>query len=336
MWTIVIIIFCIVLNAVLAGIEIAFISVNKTLLRHRAKAGGRKAQKLLELKERPERTLSTIQLGITLLSALSAVIGGASAGLTIVPVLQDLFNISVAFAEILSVAFVVVPITYFIVVIGEITPKALAIRNPYLFATLGVPILQTLTKFLYPIVTLCERSTKWLLRMIPLDNLQATEGELKYRESEKILTGYYKLPDKGKEYMINLTIIQEKTVEHILLDWSEVEYVYSNYTLEELVDKTIATGHTRMPVVEDGYVIGVINTKEVLTLFEKRDTHWKKIIHDPLRLRTDSSPLHTLHALQKRRVHLGVVEDLNGLPIGIVTMEDIIEEILGEIYDEDD
>jgi len=336
MWEILFIVLCIFLNAILAGIEIAFVSVNKTLLRYRAKQGDETARKLLELKEKPERTLSTIQIGITLFGSLTAAVGGAAAGINIIPFLHENYQISLPVAEIMAILFVVTPITYFSVVIGEITPKALALRNPYFFATLGTPILKTLSKLLYPIVRLCEKSTKILLERIPLQKQQQQDKEKEYHEYEKLLTSYRRLPQKGKEYMINLSNIQEKTVEDILLDWDKVDYVSIDQDLHEIMDKIISSGHTRMPVVKTGQVIGVINTKEILAFSRSKDTNWEKLVHTPVKFKKNISPLDSLNTLQSNRVHMGIVEGDHNKPIGIITIEDIIEEVLGEIYDEDD
>ncbi len=336
MWTLLIIILCIALNAALAGIEIAVVSVNKSLVRHHAKQGDRKAKRLLELKEKPERTLSTIQVGITLLATLTAAIGGTEAGLKMVPLIHETFQISLSLAEIVAIVVVVIPITYFTVVVGEITPKAIAIRNPYFFATLGTPILNLLRKFLYPIVKLCESSTKALLKAIPLKKMQESEQDKEYLEYETLLSSYYRLPKKGKEYMVNLAKIQEKTLEEILLDWNQVEFVTTDQNLDALIEKIISSGHTRMPVVENGHVVGLINTKEVLALSRSDEVDWKKLMRVPVKFKKDDSLLFPLNVLQNRRIHMGVVVNDSNQPVGIVTIEDIIEEVLGEIYDEDD
>ncbi|SCA64176.1 hypothetical protein SCG7086_CL_00030 [Chlamydiales bacterium SCGC AG-110-P3] len=334
MWEILFILLCIVFSAVLAGVEISFVSVSKTLLRHLARQGDNKASKLLKLKEKPERTLSTIQIGITLFASLTAAVGGAAAGINIVPILSETFQLSLPVAEIIAILLVVAPITYLSVVIGEITPKALALRNPYLFATLGTPILQVLSKLFFPIVRICEKSTKTLLKIISLQKEQDQEKE--YHEYEKLLAGYRTLPKKGKEYMLNLSNIQEITVEDILLEWDKVDYVTLDGDFYEILEKIISSGHTRMPVVKTEQVVGLINTKEILALARCKDTNWEKLMHPPVNFKKTSSLLDALNILQDRRVHMGIVEGDQGTPIGVVTIEDIMEEILGEIYDEDD
>jgi len=332
MWTISIILICIGLNAILAGIEIAFIAVNKSVLRSRASQGVRQAKELLKFKENPEKTLSTIQIGITLLAALSAAVGGAAAGLNIVPFLQDTAGLEQGAAELISLMFVVFPITYLSVVIGEITPKALAIRNPLYFAMLGLPVLRSLNIVLYPLARLCELSTKALLRQFPKRNKQKEDDEY-----EKVLSGYYKLPQKGKEYMINLGKIEDIGLNRMLVKWRDVDYITVNQKLESVETKILSSGHTRMPVVDNERVVGVINTKEILAFAKNSDTSdWKNLVHKPIIFSLTASPLDSLNVLQKSHGHMAIIEDSDHKPVGIVTIEDIIEEVLGEIYDEDD
>ena len=336
MWELLFIFLCIAFNAILAGIEIAFISVSKAPLRNLSEQGDKKAENLLKLKEKPERTLSTIQVGITLLGSLTAAIGGAAAGINIIPLLHETFQFSLPVSEVLAILLVVAPITYLSVVIGEITPKSLAIRNPYFFARLGTPILRGLATLFYPVVRLCEHSTKMLLKIIPLKKIIGSDLDKEHYEYEKLFMSYYRLPKKGKEYIINLSKIQEKTIKDLLLKWDKVDYVTTDYNLDNVLEKIISTGHTRMPVVKEGKVTGVINTKEILAFSRGQDTNWSKLIRPPIKFKQNSSPLDSLSILQDKRVHMGIVESDNGSPVGIITIEEIIEEVLGEIYDEDD
>ncbi|GAB4231103.1 MAG: hemolysin family protein [Chlamydiales bacterium] len=334
MWTILIIVTCILLNAAFAGVEIAFVSVNKALIKSYANRGDEKAKNLLDLKERPERTLSTIQIGITLLGALSAAVGGTAAGLEIVPLLKEHLNISATFAESLAILLVVVPITYLSVVIGEIVPKSLAIRKPYYIASRGAFPLIIFSNILHPFVRICEISTKKVLDWLPFKGAEFEKG--RESEYEKILSGYRDLSQKGREYMINLFEIQETKLGEILLDWNQVDYLNKEQSIEEVEEKIIASGHTRMPVIEDDKVIGMINSKEILALTKKGDKNWTQLIHDPILFNSDDSPIPSLNTMQRKRMHMGIVVNENRSPLGIVTIEDIVEEILGEIYDEDD
>lgn len=336
MWAVLIIFICVGLNAILAGIEVAFVSVNKAMVSHQAKAGSQRAKQLIILRKNPEKSLSTIQIGITLLASLSSAVGGSTAGLKILPFLKASLPISELFAEIIAIIFVVIPITFISVVFGEITPKVLAFRSPYYYATLGTPLLNIISKFFYPAVKLCESSTKILLKLLNKKDRHEFGKKKKTEEYERILTGYQKLTQKGKKYLVNLCKIEEKTIEDILLTWDKVQCVTIDQTLKQIEKTIIESGHTRMPVLEKKKTVGIINSKEILVLLKKGDPNWQKLIHDPIIIKKNTALLQALNILQKNKSHMGIVLDSKKTPLGVVILEDIIEEVFGQIYDEDD
>lgn len=336
MWTVLIIIFCIFMNAILSGMEIAFVSVNKALVKVKADKGNSRAKKLLHFKERPEKALSAIQIGITLLATLSSAVGGVAAGLKISPFFKMSFGIPELMSELLAIIFVVIPISFFSVVFGEISPKILAMRYPYFFSIQGIPLLSFFSRFLYPAVKLCEISTKGFLKLFPVKKGTKLSQKNKSKEYERVLTGYQKLPQKGKEYIVNLCRIEKKTVKDIMLALNEIDFININQNHKDVESKIISSGHTRLPVLKEGKILGIINTKEILASFRNTNTDWKKLIHPPIVFEENASLLSTLHTLQRNKSHMGIVQNINKKSIGIVIIEDILEEVFGQIYDEDD
>jgi putative hemolysin len=175
--------FCLALNAFLAGAEMAFVIIPKSLLRRLKRSGDVRAAKALELRRRPERTLSVIQVGITLVGVLGAAVGGAGAEESISPLLMAKFGASENTAEVLSVVLVVIPITYLSVVIGELAPKGLALRHPARLILMNAGWLYWFDRALSPIVSLLEGSTKLFMRILPG---KANRLERKRRSSAKI------------------------------------------------------------------------------------------------------------------------------------------------------
>ena len=143
----------------------AFVTVNRQELRAKAKKS-RSARYLLKLKTNPERTLSVIQIGITLVGAIAAAVGGAGADDLLRPLLVEKYHLSIKAAEILSIAIVVLPISYLNVVVGELVPKTLALRNSMAIASATAPFLYYAEKVLSPIVSLLEVSTNFILKFI--------------------------------------------------------------------------------------------------------------------------------------------------------------------------
>ncbi|MFZ4405569.1 MAG: CNNM domain-containing protein, partial [Pseudobdellovibrionaceae bacterium] len=156
---------CLFLNALFAAYEMAFVSVPRSELRGLARSGNKAAKALLSLREHPERTLSAIQVGITLVSAIAAAVGGVGAAETLEPYFMQKFSMSERVAEVLSVALVVIPITYLSVVIGELVPKTLALRNPTKIVLAGASALFVADRVLSPIISLLEWSTKKILKI---------------------------------------------------------------------------------------------------------------------------------------------------------------------------
>jgi putative hemolysin len=165
MTEIVVVFICLLLNALFAGYEMAFVSVPRSELRGLARAGNKEAKSLLSLRENPERTLSVIQVGITLVGAVAAAVGGSGAGEFIEPYFVKKFDLSEGVAEGLSVALVVIPITYLSVVVGELVPKTLALRNPAKIVLSGAMALFLADRILSPIISLLEWSTKKILKI---------------------------------------------------------------------------------------------------------------------------------------------------------------------------
>lgn len=330
MLEIVAILFCLGINAILAAFEIAFVSVSKSKLKELSKNGNRAAQSLLELRKSPERTLSVIQIGITLVGALAAAVSGAEAQENLAPIISSFFEIKLSTAEGISLLIVVVPLTMLSVVFGELVPKTLALRNPNKIGLASASALVWLDKAFLPIVDFLEWSTKKVLKVFfprsrNLDDFSSSH--------ETVELG--SLSHQTRQYVMNLVALEKKRLGNVLLPWAQVDYLLKENALSDVETVVVRSGHTRLPVMDDGQVIGVINTKELLTLIKAGQTDWTKIIRAIPRLQEQDSLLVALRQMQEKRSHLSAVYHGDRLK-GIVTMEDILEEIIGEVYDEDD
>jgi putative hemolysin len=163
---IIVIAVCLVLNALFAAYEMAFVSIPKPELRRLARNGSKEAQRILNLRENPERTLSIIQIGITLVGAVSAAVGGAGAAESIEPYFRERLGMTESMAEFISILLVVLPLTYLSVVVGELVPKSLALKNPVKITFLGSRPLLIADRILSPAVSFLEWSTKQILRVV--------------------------------------------------------------------------------------------------------------------------------------------------------------------------
>ncbi|WP_068467938.1 hemolysin family protein [Candidatus Protochlamydia phocaeensis] len=329
MLDIAIIILCVLMNAILANAETAFIAVSIPALRELTKRGNERAKLLLFLRERPERTLSVIQIGITFVAALAAAIGGSGAEEFLTPWIMSSFAVGETLARILSLLIVVIPLTYASVVIGELVPKTFALRRPLFFASVSAPWLHFISRLLNPFVTIFEWSTKKIIHFIPKKHGK----EEPFLESSLIELDILSAPNR--QYVLNIVKIETTVVKEIMVSWPEVTYVEENHPLELVENIIISSGHTRLPVIKNNEVMGIINAKEFLAFQKTGQLNWLSLIHAPLKI-SDQTPLLTaLRTMQEKRAHMAIVYAGNN-KIGIVTMEAIFEEIIGDIYDEED
>jgi putative hemolysin len=143
------------------------------------------------------------------------------------------------------------------------------------------------------------------------------------------------LSSQARQYILNLVGVEKKRVREIMLPWAQVDHVFLSQPISEVEAVTLRSGHTRLPVMAEGQIFGIINTKELIALVKAGNEKWSHIVRPMSRVNEADSLLRALRQMQEKRSHLSAVFQGSGL-IGIVTMEDIIEEIIGEIYDEDD
>jgi putative hemolysin len=327
----IVVLLCVGFNAAFSGVEMAFVSVSRPLLRELARKGNKSAEQVLTLRLKPERTLSVIQVGITLVGAIGAAVGGAGAEELLSPFLQSYFQVSENSSEAMAIIIVVLPITYLSVVIGELVPKSFAMKNPLPIVLHSARWLVLFDKLFGPAVTVLEWSTQFILRYIfrRRPSLITTETVL---ESTVLLEG---LSKQHQQYILNLVNLEKRRVKDILVPWKEVVHVEANQPVEDVEDIIILSGHTRLPVLALGEVTGVLNSKEFISLRASKKSEWDAIIRNVVQLHEGVPLLQALKIMQEQRSHLAVIRS-NNQPAGIITMEDIFEEIIGDIFDEDD
>lgn len=327
MFELLIIIVCLLINAILAGTETAFIATSKAALKAQAKNGDEKAALFLTLRENPERTLSVLQIGITFLGAFAAAVGGAGAEESLTPYIKNLFGVKESIAELISIFIVVVPLTYASVVFGELVPKTLALRRANFFGTLSAPWLHWSSRLINPIVTVLEWSTKKIIQLFPKHHTQSEENEEGLE-----LQG---LSSHNKQYIMNMVKIEKTMVKAIFVPWQEVVYLKTVMSIEEVEKLIIASGHTRLPIVDEDKVIGILNSKEFFAFQKTKKKDWLNLKRSVIYLHEETYLLAALRFLQEKRAHMAIVRN-NITKTGIITMEAIFEEIIGDIYDEDD
>jgi putative hemolysin len=329
MFELITILICLLLNAILSCVEMAFVTVSKPHLKKLASDGDVLAQRLVALKSHPERVLSVLQIGITLVGAISAAVGGAGAEETLSPFYQSSFGLTEEVAESFAIATIVMPITYLSVVVGELVPKTLALKFPMRFAKFGGSFLHILDRYFSPIVYLLEISTKLILNLF----LHRIKGE----SSSEMSTSFEidSLSDLNKQYVFNLIDVDKRKVKDIMLPWQSAVKIDRSMRPFDVLEIIKKSGHTRIPVLNEADPVGILHSKEFISESEISKIDWLQLVRPAIYLNPEEPILNTLKLLQSSKCHMGIVKK-EGVPIGIVTMEDIFEEVVGEIYDEDD
>lgn len=319
---------CLFLNALLAAAEIAFVSLTRSQVRELLKSGKKSAEILLRLRENPERTLSVIQVGIGFVGMLAAAVGGVEASRSLSPFIHEQTGLGVRASEGLSIAILVIPLTFLNVIFAELVPKTLALRNPARIAMASARWLMRLDRIFLPIVDFIEWSTKKILALFFPKSRAATITSSDTVELDQ-------LSQQARQYILNLVGVEKKRVRDVMLPWGQVDHIYYSQPIEEVEVIALRSGHTRLPVLAEGQLFGIVNTKELLALVKAGSDKWTQIVRPMSKVLDGDSLFKALRQMQEKRSHLSAVF-LGSNLVGIVTMEDIIEEIIGEIYDEDD
>jgi putative hemolysin len=322
MSAVLVVVACIACNAALAALEIGFVSASKADIRAHAAAGDVRVWHFLRLRETPERTLSAIQVGITLVSLLSGAVGGAGAQEFVSPFLQQWLGLGERSATVLAIAAVAIPLIFVTIVVGELVPKALALRHPEQIALAGARALHLLERAFLPIVGVLAWATRALVARMP----RAPFGTA--REGPAAVT--------RQHYALDLIDLAQRRVRDAMVFWSQTVTADASMLPQSLADLALASGHTRLPILRDGEVSGILHTKELLTFLAAGQQDWRTLVRPAVTVGPEDALLGVLRLLQTRRSHMGIVIGREGAPVGIVTLEDILEEVLGDLYDEDD
>jgi putative hemolysin len=323
------ILICLFINALLASFEMAFVSVPKTQLRQLAKAGHKTATVILKLRENPERTLSVIQVGITLVGMISAAIGGAGAEESFSPYFERQFGWSESLAEAAAIIAVVVPLTLVNVVLGELVPKTIALRDPARISMLGARWINWADKAFSPVVSALEYATKGIMALVP-----KKRGGEQAEYIAQVEIGH--LSQQTQQYVLNLVGVENRRVKDVMVPWQDVNFIQLSDSVDSVLAAVMRSGHTRLPVCRDEKVVGVLHTKEFIAMVGTGSQTWQEIIRPIIEIQENEPALRALRTMQDKRSHLSLVVSSQGQFLGIATLEDIIEEVIGEVFDEDD
>ncbi|MDZ5713108.1 hemolysin family protein [Jeotgalibacillus haloalkalitolerans] len=323
--------------------EFSIVKVRSTRIDQLLEEGHPKAANAKKVMDNLDEYLSACQLGITVSALALGWIGGPVIAAMIAPLFAG-FDLSWTPALSFVLAFSL--ITFLHVVIGELSPKIIAIQQAERITLMFASPLIWFYRILYPFIRFLNGSARLLTGMFGLKHSSSndaahSEEELRMILSESLKSG--EINQSEYKFVNKIFEFDERVAKEIMVPRTEIASVDSGLTLLEVFEVMKEEQYTRYPVTEDGdrdNIIGMINMKELMTAFIENQENGKRTVSEfthPIIQVIDSIPIHELlHKFQRDRMHMGILLDEYGGTSGLVTMEDIIEEIVGEIQDEFD
>ncbi len=339
---IILLIVLILFNGVFSASELAFLSVNKYKLKEEVKKGRKKAKKIENLISEPSRFLATIQICITLAGFLASAFAAESFAEIIVQsnIFEPLVaSIGIGIIKPIVVVIVTVILSYFTLIFGELVPKRLALAYPDKIAYKTVGLISVLSKVFRPFVWILTKTTNIVSKLLGIDEQEAeqiTEEEIK----KIIITGREEgaIESGEKKLIFNVFEFNDTPVKKAMTRKSKMVMVDIDSSKKDILKVVKESKYTRIPVYKDerDNVVGIINIKSLLLQYSKKsEINIREIMYSPTFVTPEEKLDDVFRMMQRTRQAIAVVKKGHEV-IGLLTLEDAIEEVLGNIYDEFD
>lgn len=322
------------LNGAFAMSELAVVSSRRARLQVMADGGNAGARTALRMIDEPSRFLSTVQIGITLVGVGAGAFGGATLGARFGAWL-DTIPVFGGYGEVVGYGTVIIAITYLSIVLGELIPKRIALKNPERIASIVARPMRLLSKVAAPFVWLLGASTDTLLRLLGLHGKREstiTEEEVRSMITEGTQAGVF-VPQE-KRMIDGVLRLADRTVRAIMTPRPEVIWLDTNESVDALLDKIRSAGHSRYPVcrgdLED--IMGIVHARDLLDDAARgKPFHLERRAVKPLVVHDGTSVLKLLDLMKSSGQHFAVVVDEYGIVEGVITITDILETIAGDL-----
>ncbi len=331
----------ILLNAYFAATEIAFISLNDAKVEKQAKEGNKKAKQIEKMLKNPSKFLATIQIGITLAGFLSSAFASDTFADKLAPNLHLLFpTLSIEIWRGISIVLITIILSFFTLVLGELVPKRLAMKYYEKIAFATIPIIRGISIITAPFVKILTSVTNILSKLFGISENEeevVTEEEIKMMIDEGEEKGT--IEEEEKEMIHNIFEFNDINVSEVMTPRTDVYAIEINSKIEDIIEDLDEYKYSRIPVYEENIddIKGILFVKDLLKYFyTKKPVKIKHIMREAYFV-SESKPINELFKdLQKSKMQMAIVIDEYGGTAGVVTMEDLLEEIVGNIFDEYD
>jgi putative hemolysin len=320
-------------NGVFAMAEIAVVSSKKPRLRRLADQGSGKARIALELAESPNRFLATVQIGITLVGIFAGAFGGATLAAKLAGPIAQVSFLS-PYADKIAFGIVVAVLTYFSLVLGELVPKRFGLSNPEGIAMMVARPMNWLSKFAGPVVSFLSVSTEALLRLLgfkPEKEVAVSEEEVRVMMQEGVRAGAF---NKVESQIVHSALeLDQLPVREIMTPRPKVIWLNRDDSHEQIWHKIVVSGHSHFPVYEGNrdHTVGVVSVKAIYAnLAAGVGVNLKDLMTPPLIVPESQTVLQLVETFKQSGKHIALVTDEFGGIVGLVTLNDVMEAVVGE------
>jgi len=332
---ILIVLVIVLIGGFFAAAEMALVSLREGQVRAMAKRG-RRGQRAAKLAQDPNRFLSAVQIGVTLATLLAGALGAATLGADLRTELDR--HMSAGVASVLSIAAVTLGISFFTLVFGELAPKRIALQRAERVSIAAAPLLDRIATLARPLVWLLSRSTNIVVRLLGGDP-SAGRGMMTDEELRDLVAGHQALSADERHIVAEVFDAGKRQIREVLVPRTEVEFLPAVMSLADAAAITASAPHSRFPVYQESYddVIGFVHVRDLLGPGSGDGSRRVGEVCRTVKLLPMSKTvLSALSEMRRDRSHLAIVMDEYGGTAGIVTLEDLVEELIGDIQDEYD
>lgn len=326
----------IALGGIFVAAEIALISLRESQVKQLA-AKGKRGLRVSKLTANPNRFLASVQVGITLCGFLSAALGAEQLGQYVIPQLEK-FGISTQSSEILSIIGITLVIAYISLVFGELIPKRLALHKSESIAMATSLLIDQVAKVFRPVIWLLSNSTELIMKLFGV-NSNSERNQISEVELMDLVTGHADLTQEEREIVEEVFNASDRLIHEIMVPRTEVDFLDASLSISQARKIAVELAHSRYPVVRGSSdeVIGFLHVRDLLNpKLDDESITILELIRNILFLPGTKGVLPALTEMQAKRQHIAIVLDEYGGTDGIVTLENLVECLIGEIHDEYD
>jgi putative hemolysin len=333
---ILIVIVFVLIGGVFAAAEIALVSLRESQVRSLA-GRGRRGQTVERLNANPNRFLSAVQIGVTLAGFMASAFGGATISRRLAPVLEG-WGLPEGWANAAALVLVTIMVAYFSIVLGELVAKRLAMQKAERFALLLAPVVDWMAKLSRPAIWFLSVSTNVVLRLVGGDP-HAQREQISDEELRELVSAHETLGEDERQILNDVFEAGDRQIREVMVPRTEVDFLDAATPVYKAVRQALDRPHSRYPVTRDSSddVVGFVHVRDLLAPdLAGRSVRVAEVTRDVLTLPSTRHIIAALTDLRRESAHLAIVMDEYGGTAGIVTMEDLIEELVGDIRDEYD